>query len=148
MLLEKKSQVIAARLYDACIAVDEGVRLSRTGELVPSENCRVKETRDAFQWVREITDETPRFFTKAAVQGAINILINDSDYPMSLPQTPDFCLSSWIDRQVAVVHKTIRAFRKQHPGCRARCGPDEAMDNAETQPWSEEWTRVCFSRGL
>ena len=151
MDLEKKSQVIAAHLYQSCVAVDDGARLSRTGELVPSTNCRVRDTRLAFEWVKEISDETPRFFTKAAVRGAIDLLLQDSDYPMSLPQSPGYSLSAWADAQTDVVHKTLRKFRKQNPGCHATglgASTPAAMDNMETQAYDQDWTRVCFPWGL
>ena len=117
---------MAENLYEHLIKPDPE-RKKTTGRMVPTTSLRHRATREAFAFVKELSEG--RVFTHALVRDALKLLTKQSEkYSFTLPATPGFSVENWIRDESVILHKLLKRARKS----------TAAMDTAETQMWDIE----------
>ena len=139
-----KAQKISENIFTHCLREDDQSRFLKTGDLVPTGSLHISQVSKCMRWAAG--DEFGgRFFTKAACEEAVNILI--TQYGIRVPLQATQTLHGWSVEQ---------ASRIQYIAARARRNTSarwwyyhhwhSPMDHEETQPMapSQIYKRVFF----
>ena len=129
-----KASVIADLLYQHVLDME---RFKKTGCVAPCNSLRPKRAREAFSFVAR----GPRYFTRSAVVGALQILI--SRYSIEVPTLPGHSVQDWIGMQAKSLHYLLKravknSWNREYVESWGQQSP-AAMDNDETQMWHVDW---------
>ncbi|CAE7328479.1 unnamed protein product [Symbiodinium sp. CCMP2592] len=135
--LQTKVRYIAQELYRTCVEPDRGARVRGTGSLSPKISLRYRKGKEAFEWCRCVHE--PRYFTRTAVKGALNHLLDHYKIEVPLCELEGLTRKEWIRRQTkAVQHLCKRAVKNAFAKSRPAVLAIAMADDEETQPYSLE----------
>ena len=135
--LQTKVRYIARELYRTCVEPDQGARVRGTGSLSPKLTLRYRKGKEAFEWCRRVHE--PRYFTRTAVKGALNCLLDHYKVEVPLCELEGLTRKEWIRRQTkAVQHLCKRAVKNAFAKSRPAALAIAMADDEETQPYSLE----------
>ena len=126
--LRSRSELIAQRLLDSCVSSEEDQnRIASTGDILPERSLKFRRTRSRLLWVLNLCSHE-RFFTYKRVLKAVEIMKRQHNF--RLPDIPGFEEGTWVKDQARILVKVLQRARK--------LTSPRAMDNAETQAYTEE----------
>lgn len=135
---QRRVKALSERIYEAVIAPDGGLYVSKTGSLLQSTSLRTYRNREVFQTilrapydvqgVHDRSDEVSvRFWTKSVIRGAITVLFET--HGIAIPQLPGFNWKQWLEEQVRLFHRLCKCAQRNAAG-----KPSSMTDTEETQP--------------